>query len=99
MLWSKTCPLKAAKLANDSPFGVGHGLDREPRLGDERHFGQTLVALRLFQRHRSRQWANRADVHHPELGRRVRRVGSVGLADLDNPNDLFPLVGVVEESV
>src|ERR1700733_6466765 len=51
---SRALPSNAAELANDRPLGVGHGLDGEPGLSDQRHFGQALVRLGLFKRDRSR---------------------------------------------
>src|SRR5208337_534861 len=89
---------KPAKLANMRPFLGGHRLNREARIGDERHSGQSLVRLDLLKRDGAWQGTHGANVDHAELAARIGRIGSVSLADLDDADDRLALVRVVEKS-
>src|SRR5580658_5010267 len=90
---------KPAKLANKRPFLGGHRLNREARIGDERHRGQSLIRLDLVKRDGAWQRTHGANVDHAELAGRISRVGSVSFADLDEADDRLTFVGVVEKSL
>src|SRR5271165_5413098 len=92
-------PSKPAKLANKRPFLGGHRLNREARIGDERHRSQSLVRLDLLKRDRTWQGTHGANVDHAELAARIIRIGSVSFADFDDADDRLTFVGVVEKSL
>ena len=66
---------ETAQLADDFPFGFGHRLHRQTGIGHQRHLGQSLVGLDLFERDRMGQGADGADIDHAELAGRVARIG------------------------
>src|SRR5579863_4833262 len=91
--------LKPAYRADDFPFRVGYRLHRKPRQFDQRHSGEPLVGLDRRQRHRPWQRLDDAKIDHAERPGLVGRVGIVGLAHLDDADDLLAFAGMIEEGL